>query len=312
MTSVESSTLIYINDISTGTATGQASNIDAVGFYYFDGSASKWTKLNIGGVTADFTPDAFIDDSANSMVKLGANSSGGSRAPGSDFVIKDNGRVGIGTASPSQLLDVNGKARVRNLSTLTSSNVSPVYSDENGVLGKVAISLQSQIAFYRSDVAYSFPASSFNAGNKQIIPIQSSHASLNTIGTTVDTSGVVSIAQTGTYLLGGSINFQLNMDDNDSYAYIAINLELSTDNGLTWSSISGGRPLFPRVVTNAVRNYPFVIPSVISQLTSGNKIRISVYRSKTDNNTVQGTSMAAIGIGLSYGAPAYTFSFTKL
>ncbi|MCT2406778.1 MFS transporter [Chryseobacterium antibioticum] len=108
MTSVEPSTLIYVNNISTGTTTGQASNIDAIGFYYFDGSTSKWTKLNIGGVTADFTPDAFIDDSANSMVKLGANSSGGSRASGSDFVIKDNGRVGIGTTSPSKKLDVKG------------------------------------------------------------------------------------------------------------------------------------------------------------------------------------------------------------
>jgi hypothetical protein len=46
MTSVESSTLIYVNNISTGTATGQASNIDAIGFYYFDASTSKWTKLN--------------------------------------------------------------------------------------------------------------------------------------------------------------------------------------------------------------------------------------------------------------------------
>ncbi|KYH06727.1 hypothetical protein A1704_23220 [Chryseobacterium cucumeris] len=111
MTSVESSTLIYVNDISSGTATGQASNIDAVGFYYFDSSASKWTKLNIGGVTADFTPDAFIDDSTNSMVKLGANSSGGSRVSGSDFVIKDNGSVGIGIDSPTQKLDVAGNGR---------------------------------------------------------------------------------------------------------------------------------------------------------------------------------------------------------
>lgn len=174
------------------------------------------------------------------------------------------------------------------------------------------MSPQSQIAFYRSDVAYSFPASSFNAGNKQIIPIQSSHASLNTIGTTVGTGGVVSIAQTGTYLLGGSINFQLNMNDNDSYAYIAINLELSTDNGVTWSSISGGRPLFPRVATNTTRNYPFVIPSVISQLTSGNKIRISLYRTKTTTNDLQGTDMSEVGIGSDYGAPTYTFSFTKL
>ncbi|MDR6458219.1 MULTISPECIES: hypothetical protein [Chryseobacterium] len=46
MISVEPSTLIYVNDVSTGSATGQASNIDAMGFYHFDGSTSKWIKLN--------------------------------------------------------------------------------------------------------------------------------------------------------------------------------------------------------------------------------------------------------------------------
>ncbi|WP_415328385.1 hypothetical protein [Chryseobacterium sp. MMS23-Vi53] len=38
------STLIYVNDISTGLQTGTAINIDAVGYYYFDGRF--WIKLN--------------------------------------------------------------------------------------------------------------------------------------------------------------------------------------------------------------------------------------------------------------------------
>lgn len=43
MTSVPTSTIIYINDISTGTLTGTAVNIDAVGFYSYNGTV--WTKL---------------------------------------------------------------------------------------------------------------------------------------------------------------------------------------------------------------------------------------------------------------------------
>ncbi|MCT2406777.1 hypothetical protein NZD88_04300 [Chryseobacterium antibioticum] len=129
MTSVEPSTLIYVNNISTATATGQASNIDAIGFYYFDGSTSKWTKLNIGGVTADFTPDAFIDNSANSMVKLGTTSSGGSRASGSDFVIKDNGSVGIGIASPKAKLDISGTDSGVRLPQLTTAQRDAIASD---------------------------------------------------------------------------------------------------------------------------------------------------------------------------------------
>lgn len=111
MATVEPSTLIYVNNVATGSATGQASNIDSVGFYYFDGSTSKWSKLNSGGITGDPTADAFIDDSANTMVKLGATSSGAARAAGSDFVIKDNGQVGVGTSIPLQKLDVRGSGR---------------------------------------------------------------------------------------------------------------------------------------------------------------------------------------------------------
>ncbi|MDR6457423.1 hypothetical protein J2786_000516 [Chryseobacterium vietnamense] len=111
MASVQPSTLIYVNNIATGSAIGQGSNIDSIGFYYFDGSTSKWTKLNSGGMMGDPTPDAFIDDTANTMVKLGATSSGAARSVGSDFVIKDNGRVGLGTSAPIQQLDVRGSGR---------------------------------------------------------------------------------------------------------------------------------------------------------------------------------------------------------
>ncbi|SEW02418.1 hypothetical protein SAMN05421841_0681 [Chryseobacterium wanjuense] len=43
MATVATSTMIYVNDISTGTNTGKAIHIDATGFYYFDGNV--WQKL---------------------------------------------------------------------------------------------------------------------------------------------------------------------------------------------------------------------------------------------------------------------------
>lgn len=49
MTSIPESTLIYVNNIATGTATGIASNITAVGFYYFDTTANKWMSLGASG-----------------------------------------------------------------------------------------------------------------------------------------------------------------------------------------------------------------------------------------------------------------------
>ncbi|PTT25383.1 hypothetical protein DBR28_18110 [Chryseobacterium sp. HMWF028] len=45
MSLVKASTLIYVDNISTGTATGQASNVVSTGFYYFDETLSKWVRL---------------------------------------------------------------------------------------------------------------------------------------------------------------------------------------------------------------------------------------------------------------------------
>jgi len=46
MTGVENSTLLYINDITTGAQTGTAANIDAVGYYYYETLNDVWIKLN--------------------------------------------------------------------------------------------------------------------------------------------------------------------------------------------------------------------------------------------------------------------------
>ncbi|WP_123867364.1 hypothetical protein [Chryseobacterium joostei] len=70
MVSVQPSTLIYVNSITTGSATGQASNIDAVGFYYFDGSTNKWTKLSTD--TNIYNTDGVL--TSNRVMGLGNNS----------------------------------------------------------------------------------------------------------------------------------------------------------------------------------------------------------------------------------------------
>ena len=46
MTNIETSTLIYVNSISTGTQTGLTVNVDDVGYYYYNGtlSVNSWNK----------------------------------------------------------------------------------------------------------------------------------------------------------------------------------------------------------------------------------------------------------------------------
>jgi hypothetical protein len=49
MTGLTTSTMIYVNSIATGTATGNAVNITAIGFYFFDGTV--WQRISTGATT---------------------------------------------------------------------------------------------------------------------------------------------------------------------------------------------------------------------------------------------------------------------
>lgn len=116
MTSVETSTLIYVNAVSTGTQTGTAINIDAVGYYYFDGSA--WIKLNTSAASFEDTNIYNKNGtlSANRTVTQGArtlsfvaSATNAFSVDGSTFSVDAaNDRVGIGTTSPTNKLVVKG------------------------------------------------------------------------------------------------------------------------------------------------------------------------------------------------------------
>lgn len=49
MTGTITSTMIFVNSIATGTASGTAVNITSTGFYYYDGSV--WQKIVTGATT---------------------------------------------------------------------------------------------------------------------------------------------------------------------------------------------------------------------------------------------------------------------
>ncbi|WP_048506717.1 hypothetical protein [Chryseobacterium angstadtii] len=68
MSGVPDGTLIYINNISTGTATGQTVNITSTGYYYFEGTA--WRKLDTGNVNI-YTSDGTLGN--NRTVTMGTN-----------------------------------------------------------------------------------------------------------------------------------------------------------------------------------------------------------------------------------------------
>ncbi len=81
MTTVPTSTLIYVNSIATGTATGIAINITSVGFYYYNGTV--WVKLQgdtrTGTVASTATlvePNVVVPGTSGPLTNAGTNTTG--------------------------------------------------------------------------------------------------------------------------------------------------------------------------------------------------------------------------------------------
>lgn len=63
MINIPISTMVYINNISTGTQTGTTINVDTEGFYYFNGSI--WVKLPASNTTIGSIPSVVASGKAN-------------------------------------------------------------------------------------------------------------------------------------------------------------------------------------------------------------------------------------------------------
>jgi len=232
-----------------------------------------------------------------------------------------NHRLGIGTSAPTAKVDINGNLKIRDTEFLSASNVSPLFVDANGLIGKSTAPSDTKVAFYSSRFtilnanAGSALLNSINNGDLQVVPILSQHQIINTLAGTTVTNNVLNIKEEGYYQIGGGINFSLTLAKDQRF-FVAINIQKSTDNGSTWTSISGIRPIIISAATTATPvliNYPQVISSVIEKLTPNDLLRMVYYRTKA-SEILQGDSATALGISSisDYGILSYTFSISKL
>ncbi|SEW02052.1 Chitin binding Peritrophin-A domain-containing protein [Chryseobacterium wanjuense] len=121
MKEIPVSTLIFVDNVTTGSTTGIATNIYQVGFYYFDGE--RWVRLNFDPVlyapinlyNTDGTLEADRVVTQNDK-KLAFTSTANNAfsIDGDTFSVDAKAdRVGIGTIAPAERLDISGAVSVR-------------------------------------------------------------------------------------------------------------------------------------------------------------------------------------------------------
>ncbi|MBL1221537.1 hypothetical protein JET18_11845 [Chryseobacterium sp. L7] len=126
MSAVPTSTLIYINSAATGTQTGTAINIDAAGYYYYNGTA--WTKLTSAGSNNIYNTDGTL--TGNRIVTQGANTLAFTGSAVNAFSVDGttlsvdaaNNRVGIGTNTPTAQLQLGNTTANRKIALYDNSN----------------------------------------------------------------------------------------------------------------------------------------------------------------------------------------------
>ncbi|WP_415325842.1 hypothetical protein [Chryseobacterium sp. MMS23-Vi53] len=105
MSQVKVSTIIYVNNISTGTQSGTTANVDSMGFYYFDGTL--WTKFNstssqrnIYNINGTLSGNRTVAQRLNTIAFTGNSINAFSVDQNTFSVDATNHRIGIGTRSP--------------------------------------------------------------------------------------------------------------------------------------------------------------------------------------------------------------------
>jgi len=146
MTGIPNSTLIYVNSIATGTLAGTGSNIDAVGYYYFNGTV--WAKLGISSniyntngvltgartITTNGNPVLFTNENTNVAI---VTSSGLGTLAASGFT-KGSMTFTGGSANLDMYVDDAGKAQVNSYGNSTkmslgTMNVAPLTLKTNDI-----------------------------------------------------------------------------------------------------------------------------------------------------------------------------------
>ncbi|WP_407403460.1 hypothetical protein [Chryseobacterium sp.] len=144
--------IVYVTDFSgtpTGTSASQVTNINAVGFYYFDATASPmvWRKLDTDTNTNLYNTDGTLNSARVVTQNINSLSFVNSSATPA------GNKVGIGTISPNSTLTVEGSLEtaykeITNSTTLSASDYYVTYNGtSNATITMPPVGTSSTTAF---------------------------------------------------------------------------------------------------------------------------------------------------------------------
>ena len=147
MKDVEKSTMIYVNDVSTGTNTGTAIDINTEGFYYYNGII--WVKLASSTSASTqffYMPSIVINTSVTATgLKRNLHAEYVAQFTGKTFVMdNDGGTVDVNTPSPKFIKSDGAPVAIPNVPSATdlyyyitdydTTSLANLSIDANGVL----------------------------------------------------------------------------------------------------------------------------------------------------------------------------------
>lgn len=210
MTGITTSTLIYINDISNGSQTNTAINIDAVGYYYFNGTA--WVKLhnpnniinlNIYNSNGTLTTNRVVSQGNNTLTFTGTAVNSFSINGNTFSVDATNNRVGIGTATPTNRLHISATTaplRLQGVDIGNSSTDQLLVIDATGIVKNIgtlgSLSIPTP-AIFRLETAQTDFLNGISLGSSSIVPMSLLKNSINGMSYNAATSVITFPA--GTY-----------------------------------------------------------------------------------------------------------------
>ncbi|SUP53747.1 Uncharacterised protein [Weeksella virosa] len=229
-----------------------------------------------------------------------------------DVVITVDGRLGIGTIAPTEKLDVNGRARIRVTDSLKHSIASPLYVDENGLVGKaITYKIAASVPSTSVRVIHS---ENFNKGSREPLYAWNDKfpVPVNTLNIKADNFSYL-IPEEGDYMLSSSIFTYATFAEEDSTSskllFIGYDLEIQKKGETKWTRVAGTRKTFHRI--GNIINETISIPTAIVRLDAGSHVRLVVYRTRDKNGVLQGDPIKNLYIG-GLGQDQYKLNIKKL